>query len=189
MADPAPTPAPPSGGNSPVVAIAIAVLMLGGSFAMMVFLLPGIVAKAVDKAMTSAHPTAADVAAPGGSEAPAPGAPAGEGSKEGAPAAGAGATSYSIADVVVNVKGTNASRFVKTDVLVEAPAPVILEIQHNEPKYRDIIASTLSQKSLEELSDPGIRARLRSELISLINPLLQGKGEVKSIYFPSFLIQ
>ncbi len=63
------------------------------------------------------------------------------------------------------------------------------ELEHMRPKVTDIISSTLGQKSLDELSDPGIRGKLRSELLATINPLLQTKGEVENIYFPEFIIQ
>ena len=66
---------------------------------------------------------------------------------------------------------------------------MVAELEQKRAKITDIVSATLGGKSLDELSDPGVRGKLRSELLATINPLLETKGEVTNIYFPEFIIQ
>lgn len=89
----------------------------------------------------------------------------------------------------MNIAGTKAGRFLKATAYFAAPPSVVAELERKRPQITDIVSATLGQKSLEELSDPSVRGKLRSELLNTINPLLETKGEVTNIYFPEFIIQ
>ncbi|SDU24955.1 Flagellar basal body-associated protein FliL [Verrucomicrobium sp. GAS474] len=173
-----------------VVAIAVAVIMLAAGFAMVYFILPGRLADELAKKMPAAD--ASEGGDSHGAEAAAPAegakgeAKAGEG-KEGA--TGAPGAGFTLSDILVNVTGTGGSRFIKVSVYFQAPMNVQTELQGMRDQLKDIVSNTLAQKSLAELSDSGVRGRLRSELLATINPLLKSKGEVQNIYFPEFIIQ
>ncbi len=103
---------------------------------------------------------------------------------------GAATANFVISDILVNIAGTKAGRFLKATAYFDAPPAVVAELERKRPQITDIVSATLGQKSLDELSDPGVRGKLRSELLATINPLLETKnGEVTNIYFPEFIIQ
>jgi len=171
-----------------IMAIVVAVIMLAAGFALAYFVLPSRLAEELAKKMPKADDSGD---ASGGDQAGAPAAAPGEAKggegKEGAAAApGAG---FTLSDILVNVTGTGGSRFIKVSVYFQAPPAVQTELQGMRDQLKDIVSNTLAQKSLSELSDSGVRGRLRSELLATINPLLKSKGEVQNIYFPEFIIQ
>jgi len=187
MADPAPaaSDSDSKGGPSPLIlAIVVLVVALGGGFALAYFVLPARIAAALQQNQPPA--TGPDgVAASTTPAAPAPGGPdakPGEGAK-------VGGDSFVLSDILVNIAGTHAGRFLKATAYFDAPPNVVAELEQKRAKITDIVSATLGGKSLDELSDPGVRGKLRSELLATINPLLETKGEVTNIYFPEFIIQ
>ena len=180
MSDPAPSSDSGSKGLSPLIlAVVVLVVALGGGFALAYFVLPARIAAALQA-------NAPMGAAPDPGAAPAP--PAGGDAKPG-DAGKVGGDSFVLSDILVNIAGTHAGRFLKATCYFDAPANVVAELEQKRAKITDIVSATLGQKSLDELSDPGVRGKLRSELLATINPLLETKGEVTNIYFPEFIIQ
>ncbi len=185
MSDPAPA-ASDSGSKGPsplILAIVVLVVALGGGFALAYFVLPARIAAAL--AANQPAPAPAD-----GAAASTPGAPpAAGGDAKGGDAGKVGGDSFVLSDILVNISGTHAGRFLKATAYFDAPPNVVAELEQKRAKITDIVSATLGGKSLDELSDPGVRGKLRSELLATINPLLETKGEVTNIYFPEFIIQ
>ena len=181
------TPAPSPGGggqNGMMMAIVVAVLMLGGGFALTYFVLPDRLAAALAKQMpsddgTGAPPATAAAAAPAEGEKK-----TGEGGK-----AEGGAKDFVLTDLLINVAKTNGTRFVKTTVFFDADPAVIKDLDDKRAKITDIVQQTIASKTMDELTAPDSRGKLRSELLATINPLLDAKGEVNNIYFQEFIIQ
>ena len=188
MSDTPPAEAGASGGgpNSMMLAIVVAVIMLLAGFALAYFVLPARLAEELAKKMPTGDAADASGGDHAAAEAPKGEAKGGEGKEGAAAAPGAG---FTLSDILVNVTGTGGSRFIKVSVYFQAPPAVQTELQGMRDQLKDIVSNTLAQKSLSELSDSGVRGRLRSELLATINPLLKSKGEVQNIYFPEFIIQ
>lgn len=130
-------------------------------------------------------------APPGGGQEPA--APGGHGAApaDGAPkkiAKGEKAT-VPLAKVIVNVKDTQATRYLMSSyTLVGKGEEFKATIEANMEQIRDVAATVLSTKNIQELEKPDARNIIKSELISTINTAL-GKPAVKEIYVTEFVIQ
>ncbi len=191
MSDTPPADSGASGSGSSsniIIAVAVAVVMLAAGFALAYFVLPGRLAEELAKKMPPADSGDSSSAAPGAAAPAGEAAKGGEAGKEGDKTAVPGA-GFTLSDILVNVTGTGGSRFIKVSVYFQAPPAIQSELQGMRDQLKDIVSNTLAQKSLAELSDSGVRGRLRSELLATINPLLKNKGEVQNIYFPEFIIQ
>jgi len=190
MSDTPPAESGASGSGSSstiIIAVAVAVVMLAAGFALVYFVLPGRLADELAKKMPAADSGDSSPTASAGAATPAA-ADSGTAGKEGDKTAVPGA-GFTLSDILVNVTGTGGSRFIKVSVYFQAPPAIQSELQGMRDQLKDIVSNTLAQKSLAELSDSGVRGRLRSELLATINPLLKNKGEVQNIYFPEFIIQ
>jgi flagellar protein FliL len=171
-----------SGPNAMLIAIIVAILMLGGGFALSYYVLPQRLAEELVKASRLAE----------GDETAAPAKEAHSGGGHGGGKKGEGSKSveeFAITDLLVNVKDSGGARFVKATVFFEAEQPVLNDLESKRPKITDIVAQTLGSKTIQELNSADSRGKLRLELMATINPLLDSKGEVKNIYFPELIIQ
>ncbi len=91
--------------------------------------------------------------------------------------------------VIVNVKDTQATRYLMSSyTLVGKGEEFKGLIESNMEQVRDVAATVLSMKSIQDLEKPDIRNVIKSELISTINTAL-GKPAVKEIYITDFAIQ
>lgn len=132
-----------------------------------------------------------DPAPPGGGQEPA--APGGHGAvpADGAPKkiAKGEKTTVPLAKVIVNVKDTQATRYLMSSyTLVGKGEEFKTTIEANMEQIRDVAATVLSTKNIQELEKPDARNIIKSELISTINTAL-GKPAVKEIYVTEFVIQ
>lgn len=217
------TPEAPKGGGgmSPMLffaAMAISwIVMLGGGFALVQFVLPSKIADALKQAPAST----ADATKPSG-EAPAPAKaedkghaevkagdkekekPAAEaGKKEAKPAAEGEAKGggellaekgkekpkeFVLSEVIVNIAGTRGARFVKASVFFDAPPDVLEELESQRARIIDLVSTELGGKTMDELTAPNARGTLREELTVTCNGLLK-KGQINNLYFVDFLIQ
>lgn len=170
-----------SGPNAMLIAIIVAILMLGGGFALSYYVLPQRLAEELVKASRLAESD--ETATPASESHPAGSHPSGkhEGTKS--------VEEFAITDLLVNVKDSGGARFVKATVYFEAELPVLNDLESKRPKITDIVAQTLGSKTIQELNSADSRGKLRLELMATINPLLDSKGEVKNIYFPELIIQ
>lgn len=101
---------------------------------------------------------------------------------------------YSFGPLIVNIAGTNATRYLRIGVSVECGSKEAHEkIVENEVRVRDRILDLLCAQSIEELLDVSGRDNLRAEMAVKIREALgNGKGSsewIRSVYFSEFTIQ
>lgn len=121
--------------------------------------------------------------------------PASTSSAHGAPAAGkeglskTAANKVSFPKILVNVKGTMATRYLMASLtLVAADGDAKGRIEENRDLVQDLASSTLEGKTLADLEKPDWRNRLRSELTTVFNDAL-GQGTVQEIFIPEIAVQ
>lgn len=117
-------------------------------------------------------------------------APADDGG-HGAPAAPGGKAEsvYVIDNLVLNPAGSGGSRFLLLSVAMEGgAAAVVTEMTARDAELRDIILTTLGSKTVEQLTEISVRDSIKSELIAVVSSRF-GKGAVKRLYFPTFVVQ
>lgn len=135
-------------------------------------------AKKFDSAQSTGH-IAEGEAAPaedGGHGAP----PATDGKNE---------TVHVVDNLVLNPAGSGGSRFLLLSVAMEGGTPAVTaEMTARDAELRDIILTTLGSKNVDQLTDISVRDSIKSELISVISTRF-GKGAVKRLYFPTFVVQ
>lgn len=116
-------------------------------------------------------------------------AKAGHGEGEAKPLAKGAKATVPLPKVIVNVKDTQATRYLMSSyTLVGKGEEFKTLIESNMEQVRDVAASVLSMKSIQDLEKPDIRNVIKSELIATINTAL-GKPAVKEIYITDFAIQ
>jgi len=101
---------------------------------------------------------------------------------------------YSFEPFVVNVAGTNATRYLRIGVSVECGSKKAhAKIAENELRIRDRILDLLCVQSIEELLDVSRRDSLRDEMAVKIRKALGDKEDstdwITSVYFSEFTIQ
>jgi flagellar FliL protein len=90
---------------------------------------------------------------------------------------------------IVNLLSENNRRFLKVAIDLELDEEDVLEeLGTKIPRIRDIVIRVLSSKSLEEISTPKGKEKLKKELIGQLNAVLLD-GQVVRIYFTDFVIQ
>lgn len=193
MSDPAAAPAPAEGEGPPAGAKAklplIAALVVGlavgaGSGAM-------VVGPMVAKKMGFVTPAPAAASAQGGEHGEAP--PAGE-DGEAAPAGEKGSEATAppvllLENLVLNPASSGGSRYLLMSIAIEsADAKAVAALTLRDAELKDLILTTLSKKTVDELSDVAGREQIKTELISAITERF-GKAAVRQLYFPQFVIQ
>lgn len=95
---------------------------------------------------------------------------------------------YSIDGVIVNPAGSRGrNHLILTVVYKVAVAADEARLRAVDVVLRDGIASMLERKSIETLTNAGIRDQLRSELAAIAAPYVKG-GPV-TVYLPQFIVQ
>ena len=96
---------------------------------------------------------------------------------------------YPLDKFTVNLLSQNGSRYLVAKIDLEQENPEMTpELDTKVSLIRDIIISILSSKTVEEISTPKGKEKLKEEIINQINKYLED-GEVKRIYFTNFIIQ
>jgi flagellar FliL protein len=189
MADTAAPPteaAPPAPGGFkaklPLIALVAVGLAIGG----------GTGAKLVGPMMAKkmgrgAAPAATEAAAPEAADHGAePEAPADGKGKEGANGA---PSVHLLENLVLNPAGSGGSRFLLLSVAIETGgANTVTEFQARDAELRDIILTALGSKTVDQLTDISTREGIKTELLAAIGARF-GKGVVKRLYFPQFVVQ
>ena len=115
-----------------------------------------------------------------------------EGKKEGKGAhgtAGKKRQNYQVSKVIVNVAGSQGSRYLMTSfTLVGSQADFKDVLDENKDQLLDLANTSLASKSISDLEKPGARNQIRAELISIFNNALGG-SYVQEIFFTEFAIQ
>ena len=96
---------------------------------------------------------------------------------------------YPLDKFTVNLLSQNGGRYLVAKIDLEQENPEMTpELDTKVSLIRDIIISILSSKTVEEISTPKGKEKLKEEILNQINKYLQD-GEIKRIYFTNFVIQ
>ncbi len=107
--------------------------------------------------------------------------------------------SVSLGEFIVNLADTDELRYVKADIVLEMIGKEEEGGGHGghggggdeEPpaKMRDAVIEVLSSKTFEELSTSDGKAKLKSDIIKVINLRLPAEEKVLGVYFNEFAMQ
>jgi len=96
---------------------------------------------------------------------------------------------YSMEPVVVNLFDPTGKRYLQVRLALELENKKLEEeIKHNEPKIKDVIITTLSSKTPEEVLQPGAKELIKNELLHKINSVL-GEEIVLNIYITQYIVE
>ncbi|MCS3862613.1 flagellar FliL protein [Salinibacter ruber] len=91
--------------------------------------------------------------------------------------------------LVVNPAGSRGNRYLAISVVFEMEAPKVKkEMEKKKVIIKDAVLRLLSERTVEELSDPERRDNLKKALREEANGILS-KGEVDRLYFTEFVLQ
>jgi flagellar FliL protein len=183
MADTAaatPESAPPAPGGFkaklPLIALVAVGLAIGG----------GTGAKLIGPLMAKKMGRGAAPAQEASSHAAEPDAAADSAGKDGAKGA---PSVHLLENLVLNPAGSGGSRFLLLSVAIEtSSANTVTEFQARDAELRDIILTALGSKTVDQLTDISTREGIKTELLATIGTRF-GKGVVKRLYFPQFVVQ
>ena len=92
-------------------------------------------------------------------------------------------------NLVLNPASSGGSRYLLMSIAIEsADAKAKDALALRDAELKDLILTTLSKKTVDELSDVASREAIKTELIGAI-AVRFGKNSVKQLYFPQFVIQ
>jgi flagellar basal body-associated protein FliL len=90
----------------------------------------------------------------------------------------------------VNLRASgSAGRLLQMEISVEANPPASTLVADREAQLRDAILMAASDFSYLELEGLDGRLRLRDEIYRRVNEILDPEGEIKRVYFTSFVVQ
>lgn len=96
---------------------------------------------------------------------------------------------YEMKPFIVNLIGQQGKRYLKTRLDLEVDSEALeQELAKRDSQLRDAILLLLASKSFDDVSTPGGKIQLRSELIARINQTLKG-GAIRTLYFTEFVVQ
>jgi len=96
---------------------------------------------------------------------------------------------YPLDKFTVNLLSQNGSRYIVAKIdLEQENEEMTVELDTKVSLIRDIIISILSSKTVEEISTPKGKEKLKEQIVDQINKYLED-GEVKRVYFTNFVIQ
>jgi len=99
---------------------------------------------------------------------------------------------YPIENIIVNLSGDRARRFLKTTIHLELSSSKVkelLEVEYNRVRLQDRLISLLSSRTLEEIEHPDCKSRLRREIRDELNLLFKLSNGVLHVYFTDFMVQ
>lgn len=90
---------------------------------------------------------------------------------------------------IVNLLSDSGRRFLKTTIDLElSDGDLIEELGAKTSRIRDVVIRVLSSKTVEEISTPKGKDKLKKELAGQLNAVLLD-GQIVRIYFTDFVIQ
>jgi flagellar FliL protein len=97
---------------------------------------------------------------------------------------------YDFESMVVNISGTQGTRYLKVTVSLELDdsAELSKEIDSRKAQFLDIMTTEFSSVTLDQVDDPASKNSLKFRLRQNFNDKLLS-GEVVNIYFRDFVIQ
>jgi len=91
--------------------------------------------------------------------------------------------------LIINPAGTDGTRYLMVKIGVESDQPSALEeITTKQVVVRDAIVEVLSARTVETLSDIGLRETIKQDLRTTINEILES-GKVTRLYFTQYVLQ
>jgi len=92
---------------------------------------------------------------------------------------------------IVNLLDNESERYLKVTIQMElSEQRTADELRRLNPMLRDTILDLLTSKTYREMIDPLGKQRLRDEIATRVNMILdQTKGKVNKVYFTEFVIQ
>lgn len=104
-------------------------------------------------------------------------------------AAGAPAAVLTLDNLVLNPAASGGSRFLLLTVAMECGnTAAVGKLQARDAELRDVVLSTLSRKTVDELADVSQREGIKSELLTALNDRFGAKSVVR-VYFPQYVVQ
>lgn len=96
---------------------------------------------------------------------------------------------YEFNDIVANLRGSMNSRYIKVSFTVESK---VLDFEHymdvNRAKILDATISVLSNLTMQDLDEPGIKNIVRSDLLNSFGSALHA-NVIDNLYFSEFVVQ
>lgn len=90
---------------------------------------------------------------------------------------------------IVNLLGNQGKRYLKAKIDIEVGDEAIKkELEERNSELRDAILLLLAGKSFDDISSPGGKIKLRTQLVERINGIL-GQGGIRTLYFTEFVVQ
>lgn len=90
---------------------------------------------------------------------------------------------------IVNLLSDSGRRFLKTSIDLElSDSDLIEELGAKTSRIRDVVIRVLSSKTVEEISTPKGKDKLKKELTNQLNAVLLD-GQIVRVYFTDFVIQ
>lgn len=109
--------------------------------------------------------------------------------KKGAPTAEASNFFFTVDDVIINPAGTNGQRLMLVSVgLGVNTEEEVKKLKDKEVLVKDIVISTLSSKTLTDLSQTYSRDSLKAQLSKSFADRMPDM-DINSVYFPKYIIQ
>ena len=92
--------------------------------------------------------------------------------------------------VVVNIAQTEGRRYLKATVHLEIPEEekLVKELESRKPQMIDVIVSTLSKKTLTDVTAPEALDRLRGEMLERLTAVM-GADRVRQVFVTEFVVQ
>ena len=95
----------------------------------------------------------------------------------------------SVNHLVINPYGTNGRRFLALNLSIGTfNNDAIKEIEKRDAELRDKFNTFLSRKTVAELTNIISKRKIKKDIVSLLNSVLQN-GEVEEVYFTKYVLQ
>jgi len=92
-------------------------------------------------------------------------------------------------DIIVNPAGTNGQKLMLTSISFDMTSPEALNLmKEREQIIKDLIITTLSNKTLDEINKQGFKDTLKIELASNIKKTFKDL-KIRNVYFTKYIIQ
>ena len=97
--------------------------------------------------------------------------------------------SYEFSNIVVNLSGSNSTRYLKASFTVSGDKPDLPQIvTENKNQLLDVAINVLGSKSMSDLESPSSKNMVRNDLIESFNQALKNKV-IERLYFTEFVVQ
>ena len=97
---------------------------------------------------------------------------------------------YTFEDIIVNVSGTEARRYLKTTIVFVLNDPKLTKnMDAHRVQLLDMLTGLLSSKTIEDIDGFEKKQHLKRELRAEVNSLLGIKDAVPQVYLPELIIQ